>query len=49
MIVWIVTSLVFALATAHPLVNVGEWSNVEAVLAAALIAQVVAFYLKRFR
>jgi len=49
MIVWIITSLVFALATTHPLVDAGEWSNVEAVLGAALIAQVVAFYLKRFR
>jgi hypothetical protein len=49
MIVWILTSLLFALATAHPLVGAGEWSNVEAVLAAALIAQVVAIYLRRFR
>ena len=49
MIVWIITSLVFALATMRPLVNAGEWSSVEAVLAAALIAQVVALYLKRFR
>ena len=49
MIVWIVTSLLFALATTHPLVGAGEWSNVEAVLAAALIAQIVAIYLRRFR
>lgn len=49
MIVWIVTSLIFALATTHPLIAAGEWSNVEAVLAAALIAQIVALYLKRFR
>jgi hypothetical protein len=49
MIVWILTSLVFAFATTHPLVGDGEWSNVEAVLAAALIAQIVAIYLRRFR
>jgi len=49
MIVWILTSLLFAFATTRPLVGVGEWSNVEAVLSAALIAQVVAIYLRRFR
>jgi hypothetical protein len=49
MIVWIITSLLFALVTANPLVGAGEWSNVEAVLAAALIAQIVAIYLRRFR
>jgi hypothetical protein len=49
MIAWIPVSLVFALATSHPLVGTGEWSNVEAVLAAALIAQIVALYLRRFR
>ena len=49
MIVWILTSLLFAFATAHPLVGAGEWSNVEAVLAAAFIAQIVAIYLRRFR
>ena len=49
MIVWVLTSLLFALATTHPLVGVGEWSNVEAVLAAAFIAQIVAIYLRRFR
>jgi hypothetical protein len=49
MIVWILTSLLFALVTTHPLVSAGEWSNVEAVLGAALIAQIVAIYLRRFR
>jgi hypothetical protein len=49
MIVWIIASLLFAIVTTHPLVGVGEWSNVEAVLAAALIAQIVAIFLKRFR
>ena len=49
MIVWILASLLFAFATTHPLVGAGEWSNVEAVLAAALIAQLVAIYLRRFR
>jgi hypothetical protein len=49
MIVWVLTSLLFAFATTHPLIGLGEWSNVEAVLAAALIAQIVAIYLRRFR
>jgi hypothetical protein len=49
MVAWILTSLLFALATTRPLVGAGEWSIVEAVLAAALIAQVVAIYLRRFR
>ena len=49
MIVWIFTSLLFAFVTTHSLVGAGEWSNVEAVLSAALIAQIVAIYLRRFR
>ena len=49
MIVWMLTSLLFALAAKQPLVGAGEWSSVEAVLAAAFIAQIVAIYLRRFR
>jgi hypothetical protein len=49
LIAWILASLLFAFATTRPLVGVGEWSSVEAVLAAALIAQIVAIYLRRFR
>jgi hypothetical protein len=49
LLAWALASLPYAAATAHPLVGTGEWSTVEAVLAAALIAQVVAIFLKRFR
>jgi hypothetical protein len=42
MIAWVVASLVFALATTQPLVAPGQWSNLEAVLGAAFIAQCVA-------
>ncbi len=49
MISWILGSLLFAFVTSRPLVGTGEWSNLEAVLAAALIAQIVSIFLKRFR
>ncbi len=49
MIAWILGSLLFAFVTSRPLVGTGEWSNLEAVLAAALIAQIVSIFLKRFR
>jgi hypothetical protein len=42
MIAWVAASLVFALATAQPLVAPGQWSNLEAVLGAAFIAQCIA-------
>ena len=42
MIAWVVASLLFALATTHPLVAPGQWSNLEAVLGAAFIAQCIA-------
>ena len=49
MAAWVVCSLLFAFATSSPLVGTGEWSNVEAALGAALIAQIVAIFLRRFR
>ncbi len=49
MIAWILGSLLFAFVTSRPLVGTGEWSNLEAVLGAALIAQIVSIFLKRFR
>jgi hypothetical protein len=41
MIAWIVAPLVFALVTTHPLVAPGQWSKLEAVLGALLIAQCI--------
>ena len=41
--------VLFALATGQPLFEASAWTRVEAVLGAALIAQVVAIYLRRFR
>jgi hypothetical protein len=49
MIAWVLCSILFAFATTRPLVGTGEWSNLEAVLAAALIAQIVSTFLRRFR
>jgi hypothetical protein len=49
MTAWILVSLVFAFATTHPIFGTGEWAGLEAVLGAALIAQIVALFLKRFR
>ena len=45
LIAWVVASLVFALATAHSLLDPGQWSSVEAFLGAALIAQCVSLAL----
>jgi hypothetical protein len=49
LIAWVLVSLAYAFATTRTLVGTGDWSGVEAVLAAALIAQIVALVLKRFR
>jgi hypothetical protein len=45
MLAWIIASFVFAFATAHPLVGSGQWSNLEAVLGAAVIAQSISIIL----
>ena len=42
MIAWVAASFVFAWATQRPLVPAGQWSSLEAILIAALIAQCVA-------
>ena len=49
MIAWVLVSLLFAFATTQPLFGTGEWTRFEAVLGAALIAQIVAIFLRRFR
>ena len=49
MIAWVIVGLVFALVTKQPLFGDGEWARFEAVLGAALIAQIVAIFLRRFR
>ena len=49
MTAWVVVGLVFAFVTKQPLFDPGEWARVEAVLGAALIAQVVAIFLRRLR
>jgi len=41
MTAWIVAPLVFALLTAHPLAAPSQWSKLEAVLGALLIAQCI--------
>jgi hypothetical protein len=49
MIAWVLVAPGFAFATARPIFGTGEWSILEAVLGAALIAQIVALFLRRFR
>lgn len=49
MTAWALVSLLFAYATSEPIFGTGEWTRVEAVLGAALIAQIVAIFLRRFR
>jgi hypothetical protein len=49
MIAWVVVSLGYAFATSDPLFGAGEWTHFEAALGAALIAQIVSLFLKRFR
>lgn len=49
MIAWALVGLLFAFATTEPLFGTGEWARLEAVLGAALIAQIVAIFLRRFR
>lgn len=48
MFAWVVVGIVFALVTRQPLFDTGEWARAEAVLGAALIAQIVAIFLRRF-
>ena len=49
MIGWVIVGWVFAFVTKQPLFEASEWARVEAVLGAALIAQLVAIFLRRFR
>ena len=49
MIGWVLVSVLFAFATTQPIFGTGEWTRFEAVLGAALIAQIVAIFLRRFR
>jgi hypothetical protein len=42
MLAWVITSLIFALATSHTLIAPGQWGALEAILGAVLIAQCVA-------
>ena len=49
MIAWVLLGLMFAFATAQSVFGTGRWANVEAVLGAVLIAQIVAIFLRRFR
>jgi hypothetical protein len=49
MIAWVLVSLMFAFVTTHPHFGTGEWAHFEAVLGAALIAQIVSVFLRRFR
>jgi len=49
MIAWLLVGFLFAFATTESLFGTGEWTRFEAVLGAALIAQIVAIFLKRIR
>ena len=49
LITWILVSLAYAFATKELIFDTGRWAALEAVLGAALIAQIVALFLKRLR
>ena len=49
LLAWVAVSLAFALATTQPIFGTGPLAGIEAVLGAALIAQIVALFLRRFR
>lgn len=49
MIGWALAGMAFAFATTQPIFGAGEWNRLKAVLGAALIAQIVAIFLRRFR